>query len=130
MAVYSTDPPLASNPGSGKGKTDARAHKSRTKAAAFLMLALVFGLGAAWLVARAIEKRSRPGEIAMTKVAVAALDLPLATTLAESHLAFVDWPTAVLPPGHCSEPRQLVGRVTARDIAKGEPLVETRLAKD
>jgi pilus assembly protein CpaB len=128
MAMYSNDPTVAAPGAAARPKPDARARKSKAKAMLFMALTLLLGLFSAWFVLRVVESRSRPGAIAMTKVAVAALDLPLATTLNDTHVTFVDWPTMVLPPGHYSDASAILGRVVARDIAKGEPLLEARLA--
>jgi pilus assembly protein CpaB len=127
MALYSNE----SNFGGGaspRGPNDGRVRRSKTQAIAFMLVALTTGIAAAWLITRVLAKRNTPGAVQMTKIAVAALDLPLATTISQDMVTFVDWPTQVLPPGYAVDAAKVVGRVPACDIVKGEPLVESRLA--
>ncbi len=104
--------------------------KARAKAWIFMLAALSAGLSAAWMIKRTLEGHAAAGKLAATRrVAVAALDLPLATTLNPEMVTFVDWPVNAVPPGAHEAASELEGRVTSREVAKGEPLLDSRLAK-
>ncbi len=130
MASYSNEPPLGSPvaTGTARPKMEPRARRAKLRATGFMLVALLAGLAAAWLIVKTLAKQRQPGVVPMTRLAVAAVDLPLATTLSAELVAFVEWPTQVLPEGHHADAESLVGRVTSKDVAKGEPLLESRLA--
>ena len=129
MASYPSDPTNSKPPVAGRRAPDGGARRSRARALAFMLFALVAGLTAAWLITRAVAQRATTSPAAATQIAVAAVDLPYATTLRPEMVTFVDWPTAMLPAGHYTDGKLLEGRVVARDVGKGEPLVESRLAE-
>ncbi len=95
-----------------------------------MLLALVAGLAAAWLVTRELSQRSALVESPTTLIAVAAADLPRATTLRPELMSYVAWPSQALPDGATlkSNAAALEGRVVAHDLGRGEPLLEVRLA--
>jgi len=94
-----------------------------------MVLALLTGLGATLMVARVL-KRSRPQtvQVETQSVVVAAATLPMATTIAKSHLKLVEWPKKATPKGSFTKIEDLAGRVVKETIIEGEPVVLARLS--
>src|SRR5438309_12005723 len=127
MAVHPIHEGALARPASRPGAQGA-SRRLRARALAFLLLALGAGLAAAWLITAYLSRRAAlASQAQMTKVAVAAIDLPLATTLRPEMVELVDWPQGALPPGSFADAGSLDGRVTALALVRGEPLVESRL---
>jgi pilus assembly protein CpaB len=61
-------------------------------------------------------------------VVVAAVDMPLGTTLDPASLKTVEWPLTALPQGPYASPETLAGRVTLTRLATNEPVTSDRLA--
>jgi len=55
---------------------------------------------------------------ALSQIAVAAMDLPLGTTLQPEHVELVAWPKNVRPAGIFSDTKDLVGRVIVSRLVK------------
>lgn len=86
----------------------------KNKASLLLVLALVFGVLAAYMVKNAIELQATPGAAAVLEVrpgVVAAVDLPVGTVLERSHLKVVDFTIASMPAG---------GYATVDEVLAGE----------
>ncbi|MCF6744184.1 Flp pilus assembly protein CpaB [Blastococcus sp. KM273128] len=91
-------------------------------------------LGAALLAALALGLALRPAppptgsaEPAGVDVVVAAGDLPAGTPLGRDHLALARLPPGAVPDGVVSDPDDLVARVLAGHVRRGEPLTDARL---
>src|SRR5512138_648235 len=82
-------------------------------ARAFLFWALALGAGgaAAYLIHGYVKTNARSAAPATSKVAMAALDLELATTLQAEHIHMVDWPDSVAAPNAIRDAKDAVGRV-------------------
>ncbi|MGI5862201.1 MAG: Flp pilus assembly protein CpaB [Myxococcales bacterium] len=106
------------------------ARSSGVRAVVFLVLALFAAAGAGLLFRNYLERSSLGRAMPTEKVVVAALDIPLATTLRAEQLTTIDWPKASLPQGTASDPAKLVGRVVLAGLVKGEPLLEAKLASE
>jgi pilus assembly protein CpaB len=94
----------------------------RTLVALAIALAAAFAaVGAAgrWLAA--------PGPKTVP-VAVAAADISAGERLAVGMLKLVDWPQGSLPAGSFSQIEPLASRVARMPLARGEPVLEARLA--
>lgn len=91
-----------------------------TLAISVLMGAVAVGLAAAWLGQKA--------ELATTSVVVAAQDVDIGSALAKGQLTVVAWPSTSVPKGSLSRPEELLGRVVNTSLARGEPVLETKLA--
>lgn len=89
-----------------------------------LGIALLAGLVAVVMAARWLT--SRTGETA--RIAVAARDAGLGTPLDTTIVSTMSWPGAVLPEGAFRDPKELEGRVLRTAVARGEPLLESKLA--
>ncbi len=68
---------------------------------------------------------------ALTKIAVARLDLPFGTPLTADNVRLVDWPAQSVPAGSYSTADKLIagGNVTIRPIAAGEPILLSRISE-
>jgi pilus assembly protein CpaB len=125
--------PLAINDSVGgpnrlRRAADNTARRSGTRAALFWAFALVAGLGTALLIARYLDKRGGGQTVAIAKVTVAAVDLPLAAKLKIEDLKIIDWPAEHLPPGAVADPKELVGRVLVSRVLSQQPVLPGMLA--
>ncbi|MDP5184588.1 Flp pilus assembly protein CpaB [Blastococcus sp. BMG 814] len=91
-------------------------------------------LGAALLAALALGLALRPApapaggaEPRGADVVVAATDLAAGTALGRDHLAVVRLPPRAVPDGVVAVPEELVHRVLAGHVRRGEPLTDARL---
>ncbi|MCP3023406.1 Flp pilus assembly protein CpaB [Cupriavidus basilensis] len=89
-----------------------------------LLIATVAALSAVVFASRWLMQQSANG---VTKVAVAANDINLGQRLSPEFVKLVDWPTASLPPGVIKDQRAIDGRVTKTSVARGEPVLESKL---
>ena len=89
-------------------------------------LALVFGGSAAFTVN---NLRNSPSTVPVdtVPVVVAVKDIPRAYGLSADLLKTEDWPKDHVPEGTASKPEDLLGRVTFYPLAKGDPVVESKL---
>jgi len=96
------------------------------RAAFFGLVAIGASVAAAVLLTQYLDtNRSAAPTI---KVAVAAMDLPLATTIRTEHVKMVDWPEGAVPPGSIRDSAKILGRVLMTKSVQGEPLLESKLA--
>lgn len=68
-------------------------------------------------------------EVATTPVVVAQSQVPLGHKLTPAHLKQVQWPSHLVPEGTMTTISEVVGRATKRELAPGEPILNTRLAQ-
>jgi pilus assembly protein CpaB len=95
------------------------------KAVAMLILSVVIGLGATIVAAGWIAQQ---GQVASSKVVVAAGDIQLGSRLNSQMLKTVDWPSGSIPPGAMTKTELLQDRVVKTSVLRGEPILETKLA--
>ncbi|HCF58972.1 MAG TPA: Flp pilus assembly protein CpaB [Myxococcales bacterium] len=107
-----------------------QARSSGVRAGVFLGLALLAALGAGLLFRNYLERSPLGRAMPTEKVVVAAMDLPLATTLRAEQLTTIDWPKASLPQGTAGDPAGLVGKVLLAGVVKGEPVLAAKLASE
>src|SRR5438105_1021380 len=112
---------------SGPGRR-AGARRSGTRALGFWVVALIAGGTAAALLRWYVERSAQPVAAPLAKIVVAAMDLPIATTLRAEHMKLADWPEGVQPPGAVRTPADLVGRVVIAKVVQGEPILTSKLA--
>jgi pilus assembly protein CpaB len=101
-----------------------------------LAVGLVASGTTAVLVYRAVQQRvvvrTEPVQTASTvearPVVVAAVDLPLGSTLTESQLKIVPWPATALPGGGFDNPQAVAGRVLLTRLVANEPVTGGKLA--
>jgi pilus assembly protein CpaB len=94
----------------------------------FWVLALGAGGSAAYLIHSYVKGNTRVAAPATSKVALAAIDLELATTLAPEHIKMVDWPDSVVAPDALRNEKDAVGRVLLGKVVKGQILLEPMFA--
>ncbi|WBS04871.1 Flp pilus assembly protein CpaB [Pseudoduganella sp. SL102] len=87
-------------------------------------VALFLALAAVLVAAKWMGEQGPAG----TRVAVAAADIGQGSRLEAASVQLVDWPSGSVPPGAVTDPKPLAERVTRTDIAKGEPVLESKLA--
>jgi pilus assembly protein CpaB len=122
---------LAINESMGPGRLRAAAGSSRrsgTRAAIFWAFTLVAGLGSALLIARYLNQRPNGPVVTMAKIAVAVVDLPLASKIKPEDLTLADWPADHLPMGAVRDPKELVGRILLSRAVAGQPVLPGMLA--
>jgi pilus assembly protein CpaB len=93
-----------------------------------IVVSVVIGLMAVILASRWIVQQAA---VATNKVVVAARDLDLGTRLTPEMLKQVEWPSGSIPPGAIQDMNLLVkdeARVIRVSLARGEPVLETKLA--
>jgi pilus assembly protein CpaB len=95
------------------------------KAIALLVLALVTGLAAAVYAASWVSQR---GNIASTKVVVAAVDIELGSKINPQMLTTSDWPSESVPPGAFKDVKDIQDRVVKASVLRGEAVVDRKLA--
>ena len=95
------------------------------KAVVMLVLSVIVGLGATILAAGWI---SQQGQMASTKVVVAAGDIQLGSRLNSQMLKTVDWPSGSIPSGAIAKAETLEDRVVRTSVLRGEPILEAKLA--
>lgn len=95
------------------------------KAIGLLILAVITGLAAAVYAANWVAQR---GNIASSKVAVAAVDIQLGSKITPEMVTHVDWPTGSVPEGAFSDVKGVHDRVLKASVLRGEAIVDRKLA--
>lgn len=85
-------------------------------------------IGAAFLIAAYLDRRTVTVSAPTQQVVVATMDLPLASRLKAEHLKVVEWPLASLPAGTLGDTKEVEGRVVTARVLKGEPILTGKLA--
>lgn len=91
---------------------------------ALIALALVLG-GYAWVLSKQMTSRQQAAQPQMQPVVVAAVRIPAGSAITPEMLRLAMFPTR--PDGAYSDIKALAGRITASDIAAGEPLIQERI---
>lgn len=95
------------------------------KAIGLLVLAVITGLAAAVYAASWVAQR---GNIASSKVAVAAVDIELGSKINPQMIQLVDWPTGSVPDGAFRDVKDLQERVVKVGIQRGDAILDRKLA--
>jgi pilus assembly protein CpaB len=95
------------------------------KAIVLLVLAVITGLAAAVYAASWVSQR---GNIASTKVVVAAVDIELGSKISPQMLTTSEWPRESVPAGAFTDVAQLQDRVVKAGVLRGEAVVDRKLA--
>jgi pilus assembly protein CpaB len=96
----------------------------------FVVMAGVVGLLATFGIHRYVSAKTKVPVIATSQVPVAAGDISPGTALNGSLVKMVSWPKELIPPGCPASLSQLDGRVASIPVAKGEPILMTKLAPE
>jgi pilus assembly protein CpaB len=102
--------------------------RSGARALTFWAVALIASGATALLLKWYIERNTQPVAAPLTRIVVAAVDLPIATTLRPEHLRLQEWPAGAQPIGVLRDPKELVGRVVISKVTQGEPILAAKLA--
>lgn len=95
-----------------------------TRALIVLALALLAGLVSVTLAARWMTGQKASG----AQIAVAAREIDLGTALDSTAITTLAWPGGSLPEGAFHDPAALQGRVVRTSLARGEPILASKLA--
>lgn len=112
----------------GRTRRDAETRRFGARAFVFWVLALAAGGAAAYLIHSYVKNNVTIAAPAMSKIALAAVDLDLATTLQPEHIRMADWPESVAAPNAVRKAEDAVGRVLMTKAVKGQMLLETMFA--
>jgi pilus assembly protein CpaB len=107
------------------------ARKTRIRATLFLVLALVAGSAAVFLVKVYLDQARARTATAITDtepVVVAARDLQIAQVLEPGHLEVVPWPEGRTPAGSYAKVEDLIGHSVESRLVAGEPILASKLA--
>ncbi|CAB3668743.1 Flp pilus assembly protein CpaB [Trinickia soli] len=96
-----------------------------SRALIMLGMAMIAGLAAVVFASRWLIHTSSS---ALTPVAVARDDINLGQPLNVNMIRIVNWPTGSVPPGSFTDVKTLDGRVLRTSLARGEPVLESKLA--
>jgi len=95
------------------------------KAIGLLVLAVITGLAAAVYAASWVAQR---GNIASSKVVVAAVDIELGSRINPQMLQMVDWPSGSVPEGAFRDAKDLQERVVKVSVQRGDAILERKLS--
>jgi pilus assembly protein CpaB len=95
-----------------------------TRGLVMLLIALLAGGAAVVFALRWIQAQAAD----TGQIAVAAADVELGAKLAPEMMKLVAWPSGSVPPGAFTELESLRGRVVRSSVARGEPVIEAKLA--
>lgn len=96
-----------------------------SRALIMLAMAMLAGLAAVVFASRWLMQTSSSG---VTTLAVATEDINLGQPLNVNMIRTVSWPSASVPPGAFTDVKTLEGRVVRTSLARGEPVLESKLA--
>ena len=102
----------------------------KRRALPMFALALLLGLGAAWMANGWIQLRLQPAEASSAAtVVVAALEVPFGTKIESSHIRTAEWPVGSIPEGAFNDPAEIEGRIAKQAFFPGEIILEERIAE-
>lgn len=96
----------------------------------YFILAGVVGLAATFLIHRYITTKTAVPVTPTDQVVVADLDIAPGTALASRMLKTAKWPKDIIPPKSVRNAKDVDGRVAQVPIARGEPILLTKLAPE
>ncbi len=102
--------------------------RSGTRAALFWAFALVAGLATALFISRYVNNRQGGGMVAMAKIVVAGVDMPLAAKIRAEDLKLSEWPADHLPLGAVRDPKEVIDRILISRLLAGQPVLPGMLA--
>ncbi|NLE36995.1 MAG: Flp pilus assembly protein CpaB, partial [Pirellulaceae bacterium] len=93
-----------------------------------VLLAVMFGLSAAWGVNQLRTPVVVESKLDTSPVVVAALDIPRGQVLQETDVVLRDWPKDMLPEGTLANLKNATSRSAMYPLVAGEPILERKLA--
>lgn len=94
------------------------------KAIVLIVVALGLGLAAAAFATGWVSRQAGSSN----KIAVATVDVELGTRLNSQMMTTTDWPSGSIPSGSFTDLKLLEGRTVKVSVARGEPIMERKLA--
>ncbi len=101
---------------------------NRTRMIVFAFFALALSGLVAYYAYRMLSSRLSPPTEETVAIVIAAEKLSLGNRLTEQQLRVANWPTANLPEGRFSDPKEIVGRGVIVQMSANEPVLESKLA--
>lgn len=103
----------------------------RKRAFMLFLVALIFGIGAAWMANNWMKNRmaSTTAGPDMKPVVIAAMDIPFGQKIELVHLRTINWPSGSLPNGVLHDMAVAEGRVANQKILAGEPVLNSRVVE-
>lgn len=95
-----------------------------TRGLMMLLIALLAGGAAVVFASRWIQAQAAD----TGQIAVAAVDVELGAKISPEMIKLVAWPSGSVPPGSFNQAEALNGRVIKASLARGEPVIEAKLA--
>jgi pilus assembly protein CpaB len=95
-----------------------------SKAFLIIGVALFLALAAVLVAAKWMNEQGAAG----TYVVVATADVAQGSRIAPASLQLAEWPSGSVPAGAFTDVKKLAGRVAHADLARGEPVLESKLA--
>lgn len=95
-----------------------------TRGMLMLLIALLAGGAAVVFASRWIQAQAAD----TGQIAVAAVDVELGAKISPEMIKLVAWPSGSVPPGSFNQLEALHGRVIKASLARGEPVIEGKLA--
>lgn len=93
-------------------------------------VALLLGLGAAWMADGWIQARLQPAEASTgTSVVVAALEIPFGTKIESTQIRLAEWPIGSLPEGAIMDLAEAEERIAKQAFLPGEIILKERIAE-
>jgi len=92
------------------------------------IFALLFAGVAAWLTYGYLEKETTDAQaVKPQKIVVAAVDIPVGTSITQAQLRETTWPKDSIPPGTSQISQAVIGRIAVRPINRGDAVTEAKL---
>ena len=105
-------------------------NKDKIRSIGIVALALFLALAASIGAYRFLSDKNRIAEESKLKtigIAVAAVDIPMGTTINPNQIVLSSWPKDLYPKDSFQAVKPATGRVAMRDFQRGEPIVESKL---
>jgi len=103
------------------------------KAISLLLVALVFGAGAAVFANNWLQQQVSTTVVneqsETLPVVVAQRDIPFGQVIEDIHIKIVQWPADVLPQGVVPNAEMAIGFIANQKILEGEPILEARVVE-
>jgi pilus assembly protein CpaB len=91
-------------------------------------VALAFAGLASWMVYDYLHKAEEKSRASQgQQIVVAAVDIPLGSTINATHVKTAGWAKESIPPGSIPDTNGCLGRIAVRSISAGEPITESKL---
>jgi len=95
-----------------------------SRALLIIGVALFLALASVLVAAKWMSEQGGAG----TRVAVASADIVQGSKLTEDSVQLTEWPAGSVPPGAITDLKVLENRIVRSDVARGEPILESKLA--